>query len=303
MKKLVALPLVAFALAACSEIPTAPALIADGPASFDHASTEIWQAGNGNAWHGFHEPKVEWTVIGSTFIDLELSWDDDRVFDDGISPDHYSFDIRWSKDGIDWIEDEVSDPAGVAVSFTLPDLEENTEYSIEVTAIAKQGTGQSTLTHHSETAELQLSTDGASYTVVFTDVPGQGSITDDDEGNTLRIDNLNANSSSWEDVQFTIRLNGTELTTCPFAEVTVTTTFSFDGGQSDEGTLVATCAAGLYEVEIDNLAKIPAGNSASTGSMTVELDGTAVENIVDYESLVPGDGGGGGGGGGAGARR
>jgi hypothetical protein len=286
MKKLVVFSLGVLTLAACTEGPTGPSPSPES-AAFDH--TAIWQAGTGKAWHDYHQPAVAPTS-GATSIQLDIAWTDDRVsVVTAGDPDFYAFEIRWSIDGVTWSEADVrdfSDPLDGAVSYLIEGLEENTSYLIEVKGLAKKGTGPATETHHTAVASLSASTGGAVYTVVFSSVPGNGLITDDLDGNTSSVTGLNRNAATWGEIQFRIRLNNVDLTTCDFTTVTALTTFNFStpSPQTDDHLSSTTCVDGLYTMDIDNKAKIGGNKYSSAGTITVSHDETAVENIVDYTS-------------------
>jgi len=160
MKKLALVPIAALALAACADMPTAPLtpLSADGTTAA--LSSHVWQAGNGSALHGYWAPTLDALVNGNA-VELCAGWTDDSF--DVESTNFFSFDfLLWDEEAEDWTEvgSIPGDDAGQNACLTLGDLEDGT-YLFGANAMARVGSGQSTINHHTETAELQVTIGGA----------------------------------------------------------------------------------------------------------------------------------------------
>jgi len=160
MKKLGLVPIAALALAACADMPTAPLspLSADGTTAA--LSSHVWQAGNGNAFHGYSAPTLDGLVDGSD-VSLCAGWTDDSF--DVESTNFYSFDfLVWDEEGEDWTKLGAArgDDVGQNACFEVQDLEDGT-YLFAANAMARVGTGQSTTTHHTQNAELEVTVGGA----------------------------------------------------------------------------------------------------------------------------------------------
>jgi hypothetical protein len=163
MKKLALVPIAALALAACADMPTAPLspLGADGTTAA--LSSHVWQAGNGNAFHGYSAPTLDALVDGNE-VELCAGWTDGSF--DVESTKFYSFDFFvWDEEEEDWMElpnGALGDEFGQNACLQLEDLDDGT-YLFGANAMARVGEGPTT-THHTETAELEV-TVGGTWTI------------------------------------------------------------------------------------------------------------------------------------------
>jgi hypothetical protein len=154
MKKFAFVPMVALAFAACADNPMEPSMSNAATFEMTYTST-VWQAGNGSAFHGYNAPLL--TNLGATPC---AAWNDDR---EPETADHFSFEFE-KFDGDGWVEAvKLNNADGSRICVTEP-LEEGTYRAI---AMAKDGKGQETTTHHTNaTAEFVVGGAGYSFVAV-----------------------------------------------------------------------------------------------------------------------------------------
>ena len=162
-----AITVAALGAVACSDVdsPTAVHIGSEGTQSEGaQYDSHTWQAGNGSAWHGYDAPLVVHHQDASL---LCATWDDGYLFtrDDGAyeGADHFSYDFdievgdEWEEFGKANAKDSDDGRTGCV---DLSELADGT-YRFQVTGMARDGTGQSTTTHHTESwvGEITIGTD------------------------------------------------------------------------------------------------------------------------------------------------
>jgi len=152
MKKFAFVPMVALAFtAACADDPMGPSAV--DAASFGMSyEGDTWQAGNGSAFHGYNAPRL--SNLGATPC---AAWNDNR---EPATADHYSFEFQ-RFDGEGWVEAVKLNNADGSVICVGEPLEDGTYRAV---AMAKDGKGQTTTTHHTNaTAEFVV---GGGYSII-----------------------------------------------------------------------------------------------------------------------------------------
>lgn len=155
MKKLALVPLAALAItAACADNPTAPSAFASSQSPLMQYQSDVWQAGQGSAFHGYNAPLLTWENGLAC-----AAWNDDRH---PSSSDHYSFEfLRW--DGEGWAEEakvDNDDGSRICLTETLQDG------SYRLVGMAKDGKGQETTTHHTHAREFVVGGSGYSFVAI-----------------------------------------------------------------------------------------------------------------------------------------
>lgn len=141
------------ATAACADSDPV-ALSPDGALHHEHT----WQAGDGSAYHGYTEPDVEHDdatgLLCATWSDDFLDEADSGEYADA---DHFSFDFAYydevAEEWVDLGDVNAKESDGDRTAcYDLSEWEDGT-YPFQVTGMAKDGTGQGTTTHHTDTWE------------------------------------------------------------------------------------------------------------------------------------------------------
>jgi len=167
-----AVTLAAFGAVACSD--------ADSPTAVDFGSEEAqseeaqsegaqhdshtWQSGESGTWHGYHAPSIAHNQDDSL---LCATWDDDFLFTrkggEFEDADHFSYgfeiEVGDEWEGFGEANGKKSED-GLTGCVDLSSLDDGT-YRFRVKGMAKDGTGQSTTTHHTESwvGEITIGTD------------------------------------------------------------------------------------------------------------------------------------------------
>lgn len=168
-------------VAACSESPPMLSPGADGAG----ISAHVTQAGNGNAWHGYHAPEIA-HVVNSAGIELCAAWSDGYLFtrDDGMyaDVDHFAYAFRWRPAGEEaWQESDARAESGSSTACVTAGAIPSGDLQVEVDAMARHAVrvGQRNVvtTHHAMTARLTIAAGGEErgpFTVEV--VPGQSDV-------------------------------------------------------------------------------------------------------------------------------
>jgi len=271
-----AVTVAAFGAVACDDAPTAVQLGSEG-AQYD---SHVEQAGNGNAWHGYHAPLVVHDQDNSL---LCATWADATLFEGDFSgADHFSYDFD-REVGEEWVTfgkaNAKDSDDGRTGCMDLSELADGT-YRFQVTGMAKDGTGQSTTTHHTESWEGEVTIGaGDVFHVRFTYAAGQSTIVNHEDGFTEAIEDLNHNANKWN-LKFVVLKNFEVLEECAvnldFSDVQI------ESGSSE----FKSCEDGVYEINLDN----PTQQVDWAGEIVVTLDEVEVENEVNLSSTAPGNG-------------